>query len=655
MAWRNGKCGKEINQISKTIQFLIESQCSYEFKQFSKELQRKVLQLSVLGGDVVKPFDQSNSDTNKRKDSILSETISKVEVVAEGINVFGSLAMKGILPGDGGHVKENGLNNFHLESNKEFKKEHNTIEYKDKSCLNEDEKKYLIQEANLMGNIIKSDPFVKVEVKDIKIDSNKDIYKPRIPKNYNLTIDKDYESFSKSGTGKTVPSTRIGRLANFGFLGIGLASGAVAEITRRSLGAVTSSNQSNDSSVFMTSGNAERIVQTLCRVRGAALKLGQMLSLQDESVVSKPLLDIFQRVRDSADFMPLKQVNKVMLKEFGEDWRSLFSEFNEKPFAAASIGQVHKAKTLDGKDIAVKIQYPGVADGIDSDIDNLITVLNFGGLFPKGMFLDNFVEVARRELKMECDYERELRAIEKFRELIGDSEDFYVPKPYPELTTKSVLTTEFIEGKPVDQCKDEIQEVRDYISEKFIEICLKEIFVWRFMQTDPNWSNFFLGKHPKTGQPRMILLDFGASRSYSKKFADMYMRVIKAAYDNDREAMLKHSREIGFLTGYESKLMEKAHCDSISILGETLASQKPYDFSQQNVTKRIHDLIPVMLEHRLTSPPEEIYSLHRKLSGSYLLATRLKAVVSCSHLFTNIYDNYVFGDDGSKDIDIDNV
>jgi aarF domain-containing kinase len=141
------------------------------------------------------------------------------------------------------------------------------------------------------------------------------------------------------------------------------------------------------------------------------------------------------------------------------------------------------------------------------------------------------------------------------------------------------------------------------------------------------------------------LLDFGASRVYPKRFADLYMRILKAAYDDDTDAMLHYSRKIGFLTGYESKVMEQAHCDSISILGETLTSKEPYDFSKQDVTKRIQKRIPVMLEHRLTPPPEEIYSLHRKLSGAYLLATKLKAVVSCGPIFMEIYNQYKFDED----------
>ena len=99
--------------------------------------------------------------------------------------------------------------------------------------------------------------------------------------------------------------------------------------------------------------------------------------------------------------------------------------------------------------------------------------------------------------------------------------------------------------------------------------------------------------------------------------------------------------------------MEEAHCDSITCLGEVLVSKEPYDFAKQNVTRRIKELIPVMLQHRLTSPPEEVYSLHRKLSGSFLIAAKLKAKVACGPIFEDIYSKYKFGEEGFDDIDVD--
>uniref|UniRef100_T1KW56 Uncharacterized protein n=1 Tax=Tetranychus urticae TaxID=32264 RepID=T1KW56_TETUR len=129
------------------------------------------------------------------------------------------------------------------------------------------------------------------------------------------------------------------------------------------------------------------------------------------------------------------------------------------------------------------------------------------------------------------------------------------------------------------------------------------------------------------------LLDFG--------FVDNYMKIIHAAALQDREGVLRSSINLGFLTGYESKIMEKAHVDAVMILGQAFATEGDYDFGAQDTTRRINELIPVMLQHRLTPPPEETYSLHRKTSGVFLLCTELKAVINCKELFQDIYEKYL--------------
>lgn len=162
--------------------------------------------------------------------------------------------------------------------------------------------------------------------------------------------------------------------------------------------------------------------------KGAALKLGQLLSIQDDSVVNPQLSKALERVRKSADFMPNWQVEQVMSGEFGPDWRSKFLDFDDKPFAAASIGQVHWGKLPDGQEVAVKIQYPGVARGIESDIDNLGGIMKLWNVFPKGMFLENLMKVAKRELAWEVDYLRESECTKKFRELLQPYKEYYVPE-----------------------------------------------------------------------------------------------------------------------------------------------------------------------------------------------------------------------------------
>lgn len=439
-----------------------------------------------------------------------------------------------------------------------------------------------------------------------------------------------------------VPASRVGRLMSYGGLAAGLGLGALAEVTRRTLGLNDDSKSSTGAfggSPFLTEANANRIVQTLCRVRGAALKLGQILSIQDNTLISPQMQAIFERVRHSADFMPEWQMERVLVGEFGESWSDRLASFERKPFAAASIGQVHLATFHDGRRAAVKIQYPGVAQGINSDIDNLMAILKYWDMLPRGLYVDNVVAVARRELRWEVDYVREAECAKRFKKLVEPYPEYYVPEVFDDFSSKYVLSTELIDGTPVDRLVDAPRELRNRVCFSLLKLCLMELYDFNFMQTDPNWSNFFYDE--ETG--KVMLLDFGACREYDKQFVDKYMRVIKGAATRDREQVLKYSKELGFLTGYEAKVMEEAHIDAVMILGEAFSTEGGFNFGQQDTTRRIQNLVPVMLRHRLTPPPEETYSLHRKLSGIFLLCSKLNANINCKKLFDDTYARYKFG------------
>lgn len=148
------------------------------------------------------------------------------------------------------------------------------------------------------------------------------------------------------------------------------------------------------------------------------------------------------------------------------------------------------------------------------------------------------------------------------------------------------------------------------IGHHILRLCLYELFVWNIMQTDPNWSNFFFNRNTN----KIYLLDFGATREFSKFFVDRYIKIIRAAADNDRDSILKWSQELKFLTGYETKEMENAHIEAVLVLGEAFNQTGLFDFGRQRTTKKINEFIPVMLKHRLNPPPEQSYSLHRSES-----------------------------------------
>ncbi|KAL2095890.1 hypothetical protein ACEWY4_008038 [Coilia grayii] len=222
------------------------------------------------------------------------------------------------------------------------------------------------------------------------------------------------------------------------------------------------------------------------------------------------------------------------------------------------------------------------------------------------------------------------------RALLADDPFFRVPEVVDDLTATRVLAMELVNGVPLDRCVDLDQETRNKICFNILQLCLRELFEFRFMQTDPNWANFFYNGE----QDKLILLDFGACRDYPEKFTDDYIEVVYAASIGDRATVLKKSTDLKFLTGFETKAFQEAHVEAVMILGEAFASSEPFDFSTQDTTHRIHNLIPVMLRHRLTPPPEETYSLHRKMAGSFLICSKLGARISCQDMFRNIYNAY---------------
>ncbi|KAJ2755524.1 hypothetical protein GGI19_001579 [Coemansia pectinata] len=453
----------------------------------------------------------------------------------------------------------------------------------------------------------------------------------------------------------SMPSNRVSRLFHYGSLAVGLGFGALGEATKRwsGIGQTDSSSEGAErpaASVFLTRANIDRIVSKLSKMRGAALKLGQMLSIQDSNNMSPEIAQVLQRVQNSANYVPLPQLERSIAKELGPQWRDGFATFSDTPFAAASIGQVHEARLNSQlrerhgfEKVAVKVQYPGVASSIDSDLDNLQSLLLMSKLLPRGMYLDNTIKVARKELHWECDYKREAESMVRFGEHLANDPVFVVPRLVSELSSSMVLTAEHMEGAALKEAVNYSQETRDYIGTSVMRLCLQELFEFEFMQTDPNWANFLYNQDTR----KIALLDFGASRAYDKHFLDKYLLTLKAGKDGDREACRHWSTELGFLTGYEADVMTRAHVDSVLELGKPFRAPGIYDFGNQDVSHNVRSAIPVMLRHRLTPPPDETYSLHRKLSGAFLLCIKLGARVPCQDLFMSITAAYTFSD-GTK-------
>jgi predicted unusual protein kinase regulating ubiquinone biosynthesis (AarF/ABC1/UbiB family) len=370
-----------------------------------------------------------------------------------------------------------------------------------------------------------------------------------------------------------------------------------------------------EGSVVLTRANAQRVTDTLSNLRGAAMKLGQMLSLHGDDLLPPEFVQILSAVRNQAHFMPEDQVRAVLVRELGADWESKFAEFDFEPLAAASIGQVHDARGPDGAELALKIQYPGVDRSIGSDVDNLAVLLRVTRLLPAELELDPLLEEVKQELKREADYRREADNTERYGELCRDEPAVLVPGVHRSLSSRRVLATDRVFGLPIEDLRspEHSQERRDRIGERLLGLVLR-LF-------DPN-------------NERIALLDFGAARRFTRKFTDAYRRLLVASVDDHRPALFEVSRELGFLKGDETPEALDIYVELLRLLTEPLRAEQPYDFRNSDLARRARETsLEALAHHRLPNPPSETLFLHRKLGGSFLLAAHIGAVVDTRALY----------------------
>ena len=374
--------------------------------------------------------------------------------------------------------------------------------------------------------------------------------------------------------------------------------------------------------LILTPGNARRLARELAGMRGAAMKLGQLLSMDAGEVLPPELTAALTQLRDGAAAMPAAQLGRVLEGHWGPGWQRRFRRFEPRPIASASIGQVHRAETVEGRVLAIKVQHPGVRQAIDSDVANLGTLLRLSGILPPGLDLGAVMAEMRAQLHAEADYLAEAAHLERFGRLLAADPGFALPSPVPELSGPEVLAMDYLPGDPVETVEGAPQSTRDSVMARLIDLALREIFDFGLIQSDPNFANFrYLSDGDRVG-----LLDFGATLPVRPELSDSLREMLRALLNDDLPGQRAAALRLSYLAPDTPVDAARVALDMIAEAG-TILRQPSLSPATDTKLAALRDRALALGSRQpaLPVPPFDLLLIHRKLGGLYLLAKRLDA------------------------------
>jgi predicted unusual protein kinase regulating ubiquinone biosynthesis (AarF/ABC1/UbiB family) len=336
-------------------------------------------------------------------------------------------------------------------------------------------------------------------------------------------------------------------------------------------------------SALVSKKNVTATVNTLKNLRGAAMKFGQLVSLDDSIILSPELAAIFAQLRSSGFSMTPRQLKKVLNENWGEGWLKNFKNFEVRPFAAASIGQVHKATLKSGETVAIKVQFPGVKKSIDNDLNTLKFIMKNSGMLPANFPLEYYISQCGELLRQETDYELEAANINDFSKFLESFSGLKVPKVYDELTTDQTITMSFLEGQELSSLVNFSQSKKDKIALSLIELLLNEIFNFKSVQTDPNLANFLVSKDDNS----ISVLDFGACCRVSDETYELYKGLLAVSLTLNVEEIKLFLEENNFVPRDASAEGIKFIDKIVATATEEISRHEVFDFQKSKVFELI--------------------------------------------------------------------
>lgn len=366
--------------------------------------------------------------------------------------------------------------------------------------------------------------------------------------------------------------------------------------------------------------SGELIAQTLGELKGAVMKVGQMASIAND-VLPAEITRALQKLQREAPPMDYSVIADQIEREFGAHPKSLFSEFNETPFASASIGQVHRARTDDGREVVVKVQYPGVDGAVDSDLTQLKWALRASGLVRiNRKALDALFAELRRSLVEELDYCNEADNVRLFSEHYADHDWVVVPEVVGERSSQRVLTLTYEPGDHLSETDAYPQEVRDALGESVFRLLADQIFDWQVLHADPNPANFAFRP-----DGRVVLYDFGCVKKLKPEIIEAYRDTINASLEEDYDAVEDGLVRLGARDVTGPAVPPAYYKQWRDLLAPPILDGE-FDYGTSSIHHDVLKLVPGFLAKYVRSfqPPTELVFVDRVVLGHYGTLRHLK-------------------------------
>ena len=346
-------------------------------------------------------------------------------------------------------------------------------------------------------------------------------------------------SIETNDQGSEIPQSTVARAARMVSIPMGLAGRGALGIGRQLVG-----QSSNVVFAEIQEKTAEQLFKVLGELKGGAMKFGQALSVFEAALpedIAKPYRETLTKLQESAPPLPTRVVHKVLAKELGEDWRDNFASFEDVATASASIGQVHKAQWKDGRVVAVKIQYPGAAEALISDLNQIQRFAKIFQLVMPGLEMKPLLEELRSRIIEEVDYRYEAQAQETYARVYDGDADIAIPKVV--MVSDRVLVSEWLEGTPLSEIiATGTQEQRNNAGMKLARFHFTSPDRAGLLHADPHPGNFRL-----LADGRLGVLDFGACNRLPNGFPEPMKRLLKHALDDDSAALYEGFKKDGFI------------------------------------------------------------------------------------------------------------